>query len=84
MKKDIHPEYHDECKVFYRGEQVMTVGATVPELNVEIWSGSHPFYTGKSSFVDTAGRVEKFQKKFQGDYFKKKEANKGKSSSKAR
>ncbi|MDG2054317.1 MAG: 50S ribosomal protein L31 [Phycisphaerales bacterium] len=84
MKKDIHPEYHHECKVFYRGEQVMTVGATVPELNVEIWSGSHPFYTGKSSFVDTAGRVEKFQKKFQGDYFKKKEANKGKSSSKAR
>ncbi len=84
MKKDIHPEFHPECKVFYRGEHVMTVGATVPELNVEIWSGSHPFYTGKSSFVDTAGRVEKFQKKFQGDYFKKKEANKGKSSSKSR
>ncbi len=84
MKKDIHPEFHPECKVFYRGEHVMTVGATVPELNVEIWSGSHPFYTGKSSFVDTAGRVEKFQKKFQGDYFKKKEANKGKSSSKGR
>ena len=84
MKKDIHPEFHKECKVFYRGEHVMTVGATVPELNVEIWSGSHPYYTGKSSFVDTAGRVEKFQKKFQGDYFKKKEANKGKSSSKKR
>ena len=46
------------------------------EMNVEIWSGSHPFYTGKSSFVDTAGRVEKFQKKFQGNYFKKKDAKK--------
>ena len=77
MKKDIHPEYH-ECQVTYRGEVIMTVGATVPELNVEIWSGSHPFYTGKSSFVDTAGRVEKFQKKFQGNYFKDKKGKKSK------
>lgn len=72
MKTDIHPKYYPECKVYFRGEHVMTVGATVPEMNVEIWSGSHPFYTGKSSFVDTAGRVEKFQRKFQGDYFKAK------------
>ena len=76
MKKDIHPEYHQECKVFYRGEHVMTVGATVPEMTVEIWSGSHPFYTGKKGLVDTAGRVEKFQRKFQGDYFKKKSKKK--------
>jgi large subunit ribosomal protein L31 len=74
MKDKIHPEYFPEAKVYFRGEHVMTVGATVPEMNVEIWSGSHPFFTGKKSFVDTAGRVEKFQKKFQGDYFK----NKGK------
>mgnify|MGYP003387647132 FL=1 len=72
MRKDTHPEYYPECKVTYRGEVIMTVGATVPEMKVEIWSGSHPFYTGKSSFVDTAGRVEKFQNKFKGDYFKKK------------
>jgi len=49
----------------------MTVGATVPELHVEVWSGSHPFFTGKQSFVDAAGRVEKFNRKFCGDYFKK-------------
>ena len=61
-----------ECKVFFRGEHVMTVGATVPEMSVEVWSGSHPFFTGNSSFVDTTGRVERFQKKFQGDYFKNK------------
>ncbi|TVQ54898.1 MAG: 50S ribosomal protein L31 [Phycisphaerales bacterium] len=72
MKDKIHPQYHHDCKVFYRGEHVMTVGATVPEMSVEIWSGSHPFFTGKSSFVDTAGRVEKFQKKFAGNYFKNK------------
>ena len=54
-----------------RGEVVMTTGATVPELHVEIWSGSHPFYTGQKTFVDTAGRVGKFQKKYAGDYFSK-------------
>jgi large subunit ribosomal protein L31 len=72
MKGDIHPKYYPDAKVYYRGEHIMTVGATVPELSVEIWSGSHPFFTGKSSFVDTAGRVEKFQKKFAGNYFKNK------------
>jgi large subunit ribosomal protein L31 len=44
----------------------------VPELAVEVWSGSHPFFTGKQTFIDSAGRVEKFQRKFQGDYFGKK------------
>jgi len=70
MKDKTHPKYYPDCKVFFRGEHIMTVGATVPELHVEVWSGSHPFFTGQKSFVDTAGRVEKFQKKFQGDYFK--------------
>lgn len=72
VKDKIHPEYHPECKVYFRGDVVMTVGATVPEMHVEVWSGSHPFYTGKSAFVDTAGRVEKFQRKFAGNYFDKK------------
>lgn len=69
MKKDIHPKFFPECKVYFGGEHVMTTGATTPELHVEVWSGSHPFFTGKQAFVDAAGRVEKFQKKFQGDYF---------------
>ena len=72
MKKATHPRYYPEAKVYYRGEVVMTVGATVPEMHVEIWSGSHPFFTGQKSFVDTAGRVEKFQRKFQGNYFQDK------------
>ena len=71
MKKDTHPKYYPECKVMFRGEVVMTVGATVPEMNVEIWSGSHPFFTGQKTFVDTLGRVERFQKKFAGNYFDK-------------
>jgi large subunit ribosomal protein L31 len=76
VKKKTHPEYFPECKVHFRGEVVMTVGATVPEMHVEVWSGSHPFFTGKSAFIDTAGRVEKFQKKFAGNYFKKKDSKK--------
>ncbi len=70
MKDKIHPKFYPDAKVFFRGEHVLTVGATVKELHVEIWSGSHPFYTGQKSFVDTAGRVEKFQRKFAGNYFK--------------
>jgi large subunit ribosomal protein L31 len=40
-------------------------------MHVEVWSGSHPFFTGKQTFVDSAGRVEKFQRKYSGDYFAK-------------
>ncbi|MEM1329910.1 MAG: 50S ribosomal protein L31 [Planctomycetota bacterium] len=71
MKKDIHPTYQ-KTKVYHNGEVVMEVGGTVPEIKVEVWSGSHPFFTGKHAFVDSAGRVEKFTKKFAGDYFSKK------------
>lgn len=73
MKQDIHPTYFHNCKVFHNGKVVMEVGATVPEMHVEVWSGSHPFFTGKQTFVDTTGRVERFQKKFAGNYFKKDE-----------
>ena len=73
MSKDgVHPIYYPSCKVYHNGQVVMTVGATVPELHVEVWSGSHPFFTGKQQFVDSAGRVEKFQRKFQGNYFQDK------------
>ncbi|CAG0958206.1 50S ribosomal protein L31 [Phycisphaerales bacterium] len=71
MKEGVHPRYFNNCKVFHNGQVVMTVGATVPELHVEVWSGSHPFFTGKHTFVDAAGRVEKFQRKYAGDYFSK-------------
>lgn len=71
MKTAIHPKYYNQCKVYHNGQVVMTVGATVPELHVEVWSGSHPFFTGKQTFVDSAGRVEKFQRKYAGDYFSK-------------
>ncbi len=63
MKKDIHPKWYSDAKVIIDGKTVMTVGSTQPELHVDIWSGTHPFYTGKQRLVDTARRVEKFESK---------------------
>jgi large subunit ribosomal protein L31 len=63
MKSGIHPEYVDSTIVCACGEVVHT-RSTRPQIRVEICSKCHPFYTGKQKLVDTAGRVEKFQKKY--------------------
>lgn len=65
MKKDIHPEWYPDAKVIVDGEVVMTVGSTKPEIRVEVWSGTHPFYTGTQRLVDTEGQVERFLKRLQ-------------------
>ena len=65
MKKETHPEWYPEAKVIVNGEVVMTVGSTVPEMNVEIWSGTHPFFTGQQRLVDTEGQVDRFMRRLQ-------------------
>ncbi|MDX1663684.1 MAG: 50S ribosomal protein L31 [Candidatus Promineifilaceae bacterium] len=65
MKEDIHPEWYPEAEVVVNGEVVMRVGSTKPRLNVEIWSGTHPFYTGQQRLVDTEGQVERFLRRLQ-------------------
>ena len=60
----IHPEWYPNAKVYCDGQLVMKVGSTKPRLNVDIWSGNHPFYTGSQKILDTEGRVEKFMKKY--------------------
>lgn len=65
MKAKIHPEYV-VCKINCGCGNAWETRATVKELHVEICSSCHPFYTGKQKFVDTAGRIEKFNKKFKG------------------
>ena len=70
MKKDIHPKYVD-CTVTCGCGSSFTTRSTKPELRVEICSACHPFFTGQQKYVDTAGRVERFQRKFGGDYFNK-------------
>lgn len=69
MKKDIHPKMQ-KCKVICDGEVVLETYSTRSEVNVDVWSGNHPFYTGQQRFIDTEGRVEKFQKRF-GDSYRK-------------
>ncbi|MBH07361.1 MAG: 50S ribosomal protein L31 [Phycisphaeraceae bacterium] len=70
MKANIHPEYQD-CQVTCACGNSFATRSTRPKISVEICNECHPFYTGKQKFVDTAGRVEKFQKKFKGSYFGK-------------
>lgn len=65
MKKDIHPTWYPNAKVLVEGEEVMTIGATVPEIRVEIWSGTHPFYTGQQRLIDTEGQVDRFMRRLQ-------------------
>lgn len=65
MKAGIHPQYFDDCKVTCICGNSFTTGATAPEIRVEICSSCHPFYTGEMKYVDTLGRVEKFQKRQQ-------------------
>ncbi len=66
MKDNIHPEYMEATVTCGCGETFKT-RSTQPTIQVEICSKCHPFYTGKQKFVDTAGRVEKFQRKFRWD-----------------
>jgi len=63
MKKEIHPEYYNEAKVTCSCGEKFTVGSTMPEINVEICSSCHPFFTGEEKTIDTAGRVERFKKR---------------------
>nr|BCG67742.1 ribosomal protein L31 [Haptophyceae sp. NIES-3900] len=63
-KTEIHPEWYPNSKVYCDGQLIMTVGSTRSELNVDIWSGKHPFYTGSQQIIDTEGRVERFMRKY--------------------
>ena len=78
MKKDLHPQYrevvfHDTSSDFkfitrstMNSSETITMedGKTYPVVKVEVSSASHPFYTGKNLFVDTAGRIDKFKQRY--------------------
>jgi large subunit ribosomal protein L31 len=63
MKTQIHPKWYPEAKVTCACGNTFTVGSTLPEIQVEVCSVCHPFYTGQMKYVDTAGRVEAFKTK---------------------
>ncbi len=63
MKKDTHPNYHEEIKAVCVCGNSFITGSTKEEIKVEICAKCHPFYTGKQKLVDSTQRVEKFQAK---------------------
>ncbi len=65
MKPEIHPEYHQATVSCASCKTEFTVGSTSEELRVDICDNCHPFYTGKQTIVDTAGQVERFQKRLE-------------------
>lgn len=70
MKEKIHPKYLD-CVITCACGNVVKTRSTKPKMDVDICSACHPFFTGKRKLVDTAGRVEKFRRKY-GDVAPKK------------
>ncbi|MBI2431233.1 MAG: 50S ribosomal protein L31 [Candidatus Levybacteria bacterium] len=63
MKASIHPAYFEQAQVMCVCGNRFTVGSTQEVIHVELCSNCHPFYTGEQRFVDTASRIQKFQKK---------------------
>ena len=70
MRPDIHPAYKEITVTCGCGNS-FTTRSTKDKISVEICSNCHPFYTGRQKFVDTAGRVERFQRRWQSDAAKK-------------
>lgn len=65
MQAEIHPDYVETAVSCGCGNSFTTRG-TRPELKIDICNACHPFFTGKLKFIDTAGRIDKFKKKFSG------------------
>ena len=63
MKKEIHPEYHKIKATCACGNEI-ELGSVNSEVKTEICSNCHPFFTGKQKLLDSAGRIEKFRKKY--------------------
>jgi large subunit ribosomal protein L31 len=63
LKKGIHPKYV-RAKIVCVCGNVIETRSTCPEIHVEICSSCHPYFTGKQKLVDTAGRVERFRRKY--------------------
>jgi len=63
MKKDIHPKY-EETTVTCACGNVINTRSTVKDIKVDICSQCHPFFTGKQKLVDTAGRIDRFKKRY--------------------
>ena len=64
MKPDIHPKYNEVTVTCSCGNTFVTRSTAGRDLQIEVCSLCHPFYTGKQKIVDTGGRVDKFRRKY--------------------
>lgn len=64
MKDKIHPKYHDDASIVCSCGNTFTIGSTRKAMKVELCSACHPFFTGERRMVDTAGRVERFKRRY--------------------
>ena len=64
MQNNIHPKYRDITATCSCGNVIKTKSTLSHDLNLDVCSVCHPFYTGKQRFIDTGGRVERFNKRF--------------------
>lgn len=65
MKQGIHPQWFDDAKVSCACGNTFIVGASKPEIRIDICAKCHPFFTGEMKFVDSLGRVERFKQKME-------------------
>ena len=72
MQSKIHPQFHEDTIVTCSCGNIFTTGSTKKNINVEVCSKCHPFYTGEQKFLDTKGTVDKFlQREKQGNEYRK-------------
>ena len=64
MKDKIHPKYYNDAQVICSCGNTFTIGSTKKDLKVEMCSKCHPFFTGERRMIDTAGRVERFKRRY--------------------
>ena len=64
MKEKIHPQYHPDAEVICSCGNTFVTGSTKKTLRVELCSKCHPFFTGEQKIIDTAGRVERFKRRY--------------------
>lgn len=64
MKKNLHPNWYSNITVYCEGKKIMSTDSTKKNLNVETWSGNHPFFTGSLKYIDSEGRIERFEQQY--------------------
>ena len=74
MKEKIHPNWHSDARVHCACGHTFTTGSTLKDISVEVCSACHPLFTGQQKFLDTAGRVDKFNQRMAAAEQKKAEA----------